>query len=198
MSQATHYFAEVEGLPRQVAQRFSNAAEVVSAAGVEHAMDQTAVRITVAMQDLNPVLITVLQGGLYCAGMLMQRLVFPLQQGYVHVGRYGDDTAGGGLTWHAQGCPQLRGRHVLLVDDILDKGDTLRALLDWAAAEGAASVRSCVLVTKQLTQPVSRPHVDFSAVDASDQFLVGCGLDYMGYGRNLPGLYALAEETVQQ
>lgn len=173
---------------------FSGAREVYSAAEIDHAVDRMAVRITVAMQDMNPVLIAVMHGGLVCAGMLMRRLAFPLQQGYVHVGRYGDATRGGELSWRAQDCPPLEGRHVLLADDILDQGQTLAELLRWTREQGAASVRACVLVDKQIAETSARPEVDFVALEAPDEFLVGCGMDFKGYGRNLPGLYALQED----
>ncbi|MEM9623611.1 MAG: hypoxanthine-guanine phosphoribosyltransferase [Pseudomonadota bacterium] len=190
------YYAEVDGLDADVVRLFSHAEEVCSAAQVDQAMDQTAVRITLDMQDLNPLVVTVMHGGLVCAGMLMRRLVFPLEQGYIHVSRYRQETEGGEFNWLANGCPDLRGRHVLLVDDILDQGRTLHELLNWCSAQGAASVRSCVLVCKDFAQPLARPSVDYIAVHAPDRFLIGCGMDFKGYGRNLPGLYALDESLL--
>ncbi len=186
-------YPQVLGADSEAGQKFARATQLISAREVDRAVDQMAVRITVALQDKNPVVVTVLQGGLVCAGMLMRRLIFPLQQGYVHVGRYGDATRGGKLEWLARACPPLQNRHVLLVDDILDQGHTLQALLDWAGAEGAASVQSCVLVNKVLEQTVPRPKVDFVGLSAPDKFLVGCGMDYLGYGRNLPGIYAIED-----
>ena len=110
---------------RQTADCLYTAEEVTAA------IDRLAVRLAVALADEEPLLLCVLNGGLPFTGALMQRLHFPLTLSYVHVGRYGDATSGGALTWHAKPQADLKDRHVLLVDDILDEGVTLAALAGW-------------------------------------------------------------------
>lgn len=182
-------------VPLSVQRAYSRAQLEVSATQVDAAVDQIAVRITVALQDQNPVLLTVLQGGLVFSGMLMRRLVFPLEQGYVHVGRYGQQTSGQALNWHGHQHPELAGRCVLIVDDILDEGITLNALLAWAREEGAADVRVAVLVEKQVPRQTTIDATRYVALECSDRFLIGCGMDFQGYGRNLPGIYAIDGES---
>jgi hypoxanthine phosphoribosyltransferase len=182
-------------VPLSVQRAYSQARLEVSAEDVDAAVDRIAVRITVALQDKNPVLLTVLQGGLVFSGMLMRRLVFPLEQGYVHVGRYGQQTSGQKLNWHGHQHPELAGRCVLIVDDILDEGITLNALVAWARDEGAADVQVAVLVEKQVSRQTTISAACYVALDCPDSFLIGCGMDFQGYGRNLPGIYALDEEV---
>lgn len=161
-------------------------------AQVIHAIDQLAVRLSVALAELNPLLICVMNGGLPFSAALMQRLHFPLQMSYVHVGRYGDATVGGELEWYAKPDISLEGRHVVFVDDILDRGITLRCLVDWAGVAGADSVRTVVLLDKAVTG--SRATLaDFTALTCPDRYVFGWGMDFEGYWRNLPDIYFIPQ-----
>ncbi len=163
---------------------------LVSADEVRVAVDRVSVRLSLRLQEANPVLLAVMNGALPFAGMLLPRLNFPLEVGYLHVGRYRDATRGGELVWHARPTGDLDGRTVVLVDDVLDQGTTLAALLDWARAAGAAEVLSVVLVDKQVA--TARPvRADFVALQCPDRYLFGCGMDFQGYWRNLPDIHAL-------
>ncbi|MFU8817593.1 MAG: hypoxanthine-guanine phosphoribosyltransferase, partial [Pseudomonadales bacterium] len=138
----------------------------------------------------NPWLLTVMHGALPFAGALIMRLNFPLELGYLHVGRYHHATQGGALNWHATPSYDLRDRTVVLVDDVLDRGVTLAALVGWAQAAGAREVLTAVLVDKQVDD--SRPvTADYAALLLPDRYLFGWGMDYQGYWRNLPAIYAL-------
>jgi hypoxanthine phosphoribosyltransferase len=181
--------AEILGARRQ-------ATQLVSADAVLKAIDQVAVRMTVVLAEQNPLLISVLEGGLPFAGLLLQRLDFPLQIAHVHVGRYGHETRGSQLHWYSKPRVSLAGRHVVFIDDILDQAITLAELRSWALEQGAAAVDVCVLVDKQIANAKQRPlQADFTALSCPDRFLFGCGMDYQGYWRNLPGIYAMAEES---
>ena len=163
---------------------------IVDAAAVSRAVDQTAVRISLALKDANPLLLCVMHGGLPYCGRLLDRLRFPLELGYVHVARYRDGTAGGALDWIASPVQNVAGRHVLIVDDVLDQGETLAAVCEWAAVAGASRVWSTVLARKDV--PGNRAvEVDFAALHCPNRYLVGCGMDYNGYWRNLPDIRAL-------
>ena len=183
-------------VPVHVRDALRGAELVHDAQAVERAVDRVAVALTADLQDADPIFVAVLHGGLTFAGMLMRRLVFPLQQGYVHVGRYGDAQEGGELHFKAADTPPLDGRCVVLLDDILDQGATLKFLVDWAGEQGARKVYSACLVEKTLAVAnPSRPTLNYAALACDDRFLLGCGMDYAGYGRNLPGIYAVAGET---
>jgi hypoxanthine phosphoribosyltransferase len=165
---------------------------VVAPADVQRAIDQVSVRLAIALQEANPLVLAVLHGGLPYAAELLKRFGFPLEVGYLHVGRYGSATQGGALRWHAQPEYGFAGRTVLVVDDILDRGETLAAIVGWVSGAGAARVVTTVLVEKEIAavRPIT---ADYSALRCPDRYLFGCGMDYQGYWRNLPGIYALPQ-----
>ncbi len=166
---------------------------LVERQAVTRAIDQLAVRVAIDLLDQNPLILAVMHGGLPFTAALIERLRCPLELGYLHVGRYADRTSGGALRWHATPDYSLRDRSVLICDDVLDRGDTLAALVDWARAAGARDVRSAVLVDKIIDapKPVAATYV---ALHCPDRYLFGCGMDYQGYWRNLPEIRALPEE----
>ena len=179
-------------LPELARRARTEGERLFSRAQVERAIDQLAVRLTVEFAAANPLLVCVLNGGLPFTGALMQRLLFPLTLSYVHVGRYGDQTRGGELSWHARPQAELEGRAVLLIDDILDEGVTIDVLKDWCRAAGARDVYSVVLLDKSLTL-TGASRADFAALDCPDRYVFGWGMDVEGYWRNLPDIYALPE-----
>jgi hypoxanthine phosphoribosyltransferase len=187
--------ADSSGVPEQVLQARERAELIVSADAVEFAIDQIAVRLAAVLAEKNPLLLCVMNGGLPYSAELARRLQFPLQLGYVHVGRYGTATQGGTLEWMAQPSIDVSGRHVLFVDDILDEGVTLMELVRWARGAGASGVTSTVLVEKDAPR-AEKVVVDYPAMQCPDRYLIGCGMDYQGYWRNLPGIYALPGDMV--
>ena len=166
---------------------------LIDADAVTHALDQTAVRISMALKHADPLALCILQGGLFYCGRLLARLRFPLELGYVHVARYRGATTGGALQWIAASAHDLTGREVLIIDDVLDQGETLAAVCAWASAAGAAKVWSTVLVRKEVSG-IRAMEVDFAALRCPDRYLVGCGMDYCGYWRNLPDIRALPRD----
>lgn len=169
---------------------------IVAAADVARAVDRVSVRLSLDYQEVDPLVLTVMHGALPFAGWLLGRLDFPLQVGYLHVGRYRHATRGGELQWHARPDYPVAGREVLILDDVLDRGTTLAALVDWAVAAGAARVATVVLVDKVVAVP--RPlAADYVALRCPDRYLFGCGMDYRGYWRNLPAIYALPVDMEQ-
>lgn len=178
--------------PAQVLEARARAEVIVSAEEVTRAIDRLSVALSVRLADANPLVLTVMHGGLPFAGALLPKLDFPLEIGYLHVGRYRETTRGGELDWHARPDYDIEGRTVLLLDDVLDRGDTLAALLAWAHGAGAGDVVSAVLVDKAVDG--ARPaEADFAALVCPNRYLFGCGMDYHGYWRNLPAIYALPE-----
>ena len=176
-----------ETVPVSVREGFHLAEEIHSKKEVAKKLDQLAIRITSQLQDENPIIISILHGGLYLTGQLYGRIVFPFQQGYVHVTRYGDELAGGQLRWIGKDTPKLEGRSVLFTDDVLDEGMTLNHLKDWAFSEGAKEVKTVVLSRKIVE---NQEHVaDYVGLESPNKFLFGCGMDLHGYGRNLPSIY---------
>lgn len=161
-------------------------------ADVDRALDRLAGELNTAVQAENPVILCIMNGGLVIAGQLLPRLPFPLQVDYAHVSRYRETTTGGALEWVVRPQSDLTGRTVVVVDDILDEGATLAALVEACKAEGAGRVLTLALIHKnhdRKTHPDFR--ADFTGLETGDRYLFGYGMDYKGYWRNAPGIYAV-------
>jgi len=165
---------------------------LVDGVQIEHALESLAEKITTRLKDSNPLVFVVMNGGLVLAGRILPKLLFPLEVSYLHASRYGHALNGNLLDWRVRPTQDLRGRTVLVLDDILDEGFTLKAILEYLKNEGAEEVLSAVLVHKD-HQRKAYPgmRADFTGLDVADRFLFGCGMDYKGYWRNAPGIYAL-------
>jgi hypoxanthine phosphoribosyltransferase len=170
------------------------ASEVFSTGEIEAALDRMSVQISAALSDLNPVVLAVMRGGAFTSTELCRRLRFPYSFDFVHASRYGDELTGGDLHWSVRPSPELVGRTVLIVDDILDRGLTLQALQQELTQLGVAAIFTAVLLSKDIDEDLSRPGVDFIGLQVDDRYVFGCGMDYKGYWRGLPSLYALAQE----
>jgi hypoxanthine phosphoribosyltransferase len=114
-----------------------------------------------------------------------------LQIDYLHATRYQDNTQGSELEWHRLPALSLHEREVLILDDILDEGATLAAVVAHCRAQGAARVLTAVLVDKRHERKVPGIHADFVGLRAVDRYLYGYGMDYRGYLRNAAGIYAV-------
>lgn len=170
----------------------SEADLLVSESDVEAAIKRMALEITCQLKETNPVLLCVMNGGLIFTGQILTKLHFPLEVDYVHATRYGHETNAATLQWTVRPQLDLKGRTVLLLDDILDEGVTLAAIADYCRQQGATGVFMAVLVEKLHLRKVSPDmRADFTGIEVGDRFLFGYGLDYKGYWRNAPGIYAV-------
>jgi hypoxanthine phosphoribosyltransferase len=163
-----------------------------SKAEVEGAIDAMAKKIDDDMRDGNVVVLCVMNGGLIMTAALLARLHFPLRVDYLHATRYRERTAGDDLHWKTEPTQDLAGKDVLVIDDILDEGYTLDAILGYCRAKSPASLRSAVLIEKQHTRGVN-PNPDYIGLQVPDRYVFGYGMDYKGYWRNAPGIYAAAD-----
>lgn len=164
-------------------------------AEVEAALDRMAGEISRDLGGRDPLVLSVMLGGLMPTAWLLQRLAFPLQLDYVHASRYRGGTKGGAsIDWIARPRTPLAGRTVLVVDDILDEGHTLAAILEDCRRQGAAQVRSAVLVEKLHGRRVPGLRADYTGLHIEDRYLFGCGMDYHEHHRQHAAIYALAEE----
>lgn len=159
---------------------------------VEAALDRMAIKIHEQLHDQNPVILCVMIGGLVPLGNLLHRLDFPLEVDYVHATRYRGDITGGDLHWKVKPSSSLNGRTVLVVDDILDGGVTLAAIIREVEALGAKKVYSAVLVDKYRKRvPDGLKHADFVGLEIEDHYIFGYGMDYNEYLRNAPGIFVV-------
>jgi len=181
-----------EQLLQEVEQVMREADCIHDAAAVSDALDRMAAAISADLAHANPLVLCVMNGGLMPTGLLLPRLNFPLKVDYLHATRYREETSGSELMWQHMPSEILSGRHVLIVDDILDEGHTLAAIIDYCKAQQPASLRSAVLAQKQHDRGV-RPPLEYVGLTVPDRYVFGCGMDYKGYWRNLMGIYAVAE-----
>jgi len=168
------------------------ARQLVSPAEIRAALDRMAAAADEVLAKENPLVLAVMNGGAFTAVELCQRLDFPHELDFVHVTRYDGELVGGELSWRAWPDRDLSGRTVLVVDDIVDHGDTLNAICERLRRAGAGRVYVAVLVVKRLDQPRVRLDADFAGLEVEDVYVFGCGMDYKGYWRGLQGVYAVA------
>lgn len=177
---------------QELEQVMREADQLKSKADVEAALDRMAKEITAAMSDQQPVVYAIMNGGLAIAGQMMTRLNFPLEMGYMHATRYRGETKGqADLQWQAMPSVPMQGRHVLILDDIFDEGHTLAEVISACEAQGALSVKTAVLVNKIHDRKHPGMKVDFCGMDIEDRYVFGYGMDYRGFWRNAPGIYAV-------
>lgn len=182
---------EVSHGPAEEWMALPETAELIhSPEAVVAAYDRMAAAINRDWAGREPLVLSVLLGGLVPAGQLLPRLLFSLQLESIHATRYGGGTSGGELNWVASPRSSLKGRNVLLIDDILDEGLTLRALVDYCQSQGAEHVGTAVLVRKQREHPPAI-EADYYGLDVPDRYVFGCGMDLHDYHRQLPGIYAI-------
>lgn len=150
-------------------------------------------RIDAALDGERAVFLTVMHGALIFAGQLAPHIRTDLEFDYVHATRYRGATSGSELHWLREPQVSLQGRTVLLVDDILDEGHTLKAVRDDCLRRGARRVLVVTLCTKRHDRLVEGIAADVNGVELPDRYVFGYGMDYYEQGRNLPAIYALKE-----
>lgn len=160
---------------------------------VTAAYQRLAAQLNLHYAGLNPIVLVVMNGGLIPAGQLITQLTFYHRMHYIHATRYHNNMGTNNLSWKYKPDINLKGKHVLLIDDIFDEGITLKAIVEELQKEQPASIDCCVLLNKQHDRKVSNFRVDFVGLNIEDRYVYGCGMDYHGYLRHLPGIYAIKE-----
>lgn len=158
---------------------------------IENAITKMATSITTRLSNHNPLLLPIMNGGLVVGGKLIPQLNFPLQVDYLHATRYRGETSGSELHWLKKPVQTLKDRVVLLIDDILDEGITLAAIIDYCHEAGAQDVLTAVLAEKIIEQDKPIQHADFTGLTVPNRYVFGYGMDYYEYHRNLAGIYAV-------
>ncbi len=172
----------------------AGATEVFDATAVQAALGRMADQINQRFEQAGapafPLVLGVMGGAVVFAGQLLTRLSFPLEFDYIHVSRYGAKDHGGRIEWKVEPRADVRGRTVIVLDDILDEGETLAHVQQRLLAMGATEVLLAVFADKAIGK--SKPaRPDYVGLVVPNRFLVGYGMDAYGYWRNLPGIWAL-------
>lgn len=182
-------------LPADIRRVFSKSTCLYSKMEIEAALDRVSTEISYELSHSNPIFLCVVVGGMVALGNMLPRLDFPLEVDYIHATRYRNTTRGHELTWKALPSTPLKGRAVIIVDDILDGGITLSGIVNYCEQQQAGSIHTAVLVEKKGTRlAAGLPSADFCGMEVEDRYVFGYGMDYKGYLRNAPGIYAVAPE----
>jgi hypoxanthine phosphoribosyltransferase len=166
---------------------------IASEEEVQAVLNRLADEIGRSLAGTFPLVLAVMGGAVVFAGQLLTRLRFPLEFDYLHVTRYRGGTRGGAVEWRVLPGQDVAGRTVLVLDDILDEGETLAAIHGKLDEMGAQRVWTAVLTDKDngLAKPIA---ADFVGLVVPNRYVFGCGMDVYGLWRNLPAIYALSPE----
>ena len=182
--------------PKFIQEVMDSATLLVSKDRLMQAFDEMAKKVSLELSDKNPVLLCVMNGGLMTMSELAMRLNFPLQMDYLHATRYDGETHGGRqVFWRREPSIPLKDRVVLIVDDILDGGLTLKAIKDFCTREEAKEVYTAVMLDKPSARDLEGEQTaDFMGMAIGNDYVFGFGLDYREYLRNIPGIYVVAKK----
>lgn len=175
---------------KEANEMYEQSEEIFSAAVVSESVHGMAKAIADEIGDDFPLVLPVMGGAAVFTGMLLPLLEFPLEFDYIHLTRYGNKTEGGNLKWRVSPTESVKDRTVLVLDDILDEGETMAEIRDRILEMGAKHFYSAVLCEKDLG--ITKPLVpDFCGLTVPNRYVFGCGMDAKGYWRNLPSIRAL-------
>ena len=167
----------------------------VARADIASAVRRLAAELTRDYHDKNPLLIGVLKGAFVFLSDLVRQLDFPLDVDFLRVSSYGSGMETSGKVRVVQPFrAEVRGRNVLLVEDIIDTGLTANYLLGYLRKKKPVSVKLCALIDKPSRRQVPVT-IDYLGLAVPDEFLVGYGLDFDEKLRNLPDICYLEKEA---
>jgi hypoxanthine phosphoribosyltransferase len=177
-----------------------NAEEIFDKATVDASVarmaDELNARYNVPDNQEFPLVLGVMGGAVVFTGNLLPQLTFPLEFDYIHVSRYGDEDKGGEVVWKVIPRSNVAGRTVIVLDDILDEGETLAHVKERLLEMGAAEVILAVFADKDIGK-VKPVKPDLVGITIPNRFVVGFGMDAYGYWRNLPGLWAIKTDEAK-
>ena len=157
---------------------------------IESALSRLALSLTADYADSDPIFLVVMNGGLIFSGKLLPLLNFPAQIDYCHATRYRGETTGGKIEWKVRPNICLANRHVVILDDILDEGHTLKAIIDDCWEQNVSSVKTCVLIEKlHNRKAIANMQPDYCELTTDDHYVFGYGMDFNHYWRNTNEIY---------
>jgi hypoxanthine phosphoribosyltransferase len=165
---------------------------------IHRRLDDMAAQISNDYRDRELTVIAVLHGSLMFVADLLRRIPLPLKLDCLSVASYhGKAQSGGEVVFKQIMLPDVGGRDILVLDDILDSGFTLAAVRETLETAGPHSIRICVLLSKK-KQRAREVDADYVGFEIEDEFVVGYGLDFRERYRNLPYIGVLRRELLEQ
>ena len=159
---------------------------------IERAIDKIAAQISKDMEGKDPLFVCVLNGSFMFASELMKRVTIPSEVSFVKISSYKGLSSSGKLKEIYGLEEDIKGRSVVIVEDIVDTGYTMSLILDQLACDEPAEIKVATLLLKPDALKVEVP-LDYVALSIPNDFIVGYGLDYAGYGRNYPDIYKIKD-----
>ena len=157
-------------------------------------VEDIATKISVDYLGKNPVLICILRGGVLFLSDLMKRITIPLEIDFLSLSSYGNSTESSGIVKIRKDIDSdIYERHVIIIEDIVDSGLTLKYIKDYFQKHKAASIKICTLLDKPKAHKIDIK-IDYCGFEIGNEFVVGYGLDYAEKYRNLPYIGILKEE----
>ena len=173
---------------------------IFTAKEINEGLNKVAGQINADYQNKSPVVLCVVLGGITVFGQLLTRLDINLEIDYIHATRYDGDVSGAEIKWKSLPRISLENRDVLIVDDILDGGITLKALYDYCYTKQALSVKSMILVDKTKSRHKNgQKAAEYTALSTeSSSYLFGFGMDYYSFLRNANGIFAANPDEIKR
>ena len=143
--------------------------------------------------DKHPILIGILKGSFMFLADLIRLFDFPLEVEFIRLSSYGGGKSPGKIKLLQGVQAKIKGRHVLVIEDIIDTGFTTAFVLDYLSKEKPASLKLCTLTDKPSRRKVP-VNIDYLGLTVPNKFIVGYGIDWNERFRYLPGIYAIEDE----
>ncbi len=166
---------------------------IFSASQIKTAVEKMGFELEAKLQNKSAIFICVMNGGVTLTADLARCVETDIRFDYLQVARYRDKTVGGSLHWLKEPHISLENETVVLVDDIYDEGYTMEELVSYCQSQGAKRVITVVLLYKQKSSPQAGNKPDIYGLQVEDRYVYGYGMDYKGYLRNMPAIYAISE-----
>jgi hypoxanthine phosphoribosyltransferase len=178
---------------QQLQQVKDNSDLIFSASQIKAAVENMGLELEAKIKNKNAILISVMNGGIMITSDLLRSIDCDVRLDYLQVARYRDKTVGGSLHWLKEPQLSLENQTVVLVDDIYDEGYTMEELVSYCRKHGASEVITAVLLLKKKLTPQVALKPDIFGLEVIDRYVYGYGMDYQGYLRNVPAIYAISE-----
>ncbi len=159
---------------------------------VEQGIEDLAAKVAKDCEKDFPIVLCVMNGGLYLTGQLLRHWDFPMTLDYVHATRYRLATLGKDVLWKAYPQNEIKDRHVIIVDDIFDQGYTLEEIRSYCVKHGARKCSSVFLIRKTHDRKKSSIQPDYVGLECGDCYVYGAGMDLNGHFRNLSSIHFVA------
>jgi len=165
----------------------------ISAAEIAAAVDKVADQLNRDYSDKNPLFLMILNGSFMFAADVLKRATFPATVASIKLSSYSGMLTTGKVREIIGLTDDVKDRHVIIMEDIVDTGTTMHCLIPDLKAKGAASVEVCTFLHKPDALIFEDARPKYIGFEINNLFVIGYGLDYDGYARNLPEIYVLKQ-----